>query len=190
MAAIGTMIIDGETLEVWKATLRGNLLGEHFYWELSVNARGAIDGELVEPCAYSVNLLPWQNRVIACLDDLIGEEVEWEDAYDEATGTTQGNFYLYSHDDLRNSKLRILRRDGRLRLEWNSIADTDLPGDRDSDEYALSIDTELTFEGYLVYDCRAEDALGRLRAFVTEETLGTAEPWIVEDHAILRPIIH
>ncbi|RYD49473.1 MAG: hypothetical protein EOP83_25120 [Verrucomicrobiaceae bacterium] len=186
MAGIGTMIIDGEVLEVSRAVLRGNLLGGEFYWDLVVGARGTIDDDDVEPSAYSVNLLAWRNRVIARMDDLIGEEIRWDDAYDAASGNTHGGICLYGHKDILNSKLKLLKGEDGLRLEWNAIADLDLSDDRESDEYALSIDAALTFEGYVLHGYGPEKAFSRIREFVTEEELLPPEPW-VNDSVLLRP---
>jgi hypothetical protein len=76
------------------------------------------------------------------------------------------------------------------RAGGNAIADIDLPDDRDSDRedggLAFSVDSGLSFEGYIVHECAPEDALARLREFVTDEKLQAPEPHLIEENAISR----
>jgi hypothetical protein len=98
-------------------------------WFLEVEAEPETEGEMWAPSISHENL----HFPIRRWMDVVGQEVEWSEPYEEKSGAPNGRFYVFEHQDIPRARLQFLERNGvTFRFDWEGICD--VFGDEEYDQ--------------------------------------------------------
>lgn len=126
------LVLKDKTFAVKRARLSATILDPYWlrtycptgdprlFWSLVVEAEEGAGDEMWEPLASCDNLhFPVRRWV-----DVAGQVAEWSEPYDEETGESNGNFYVFEHGDIARARLHLPERNGvAFRFEWEGVCD-------------------------------------------------------------------
>ena len=165
------MAIGPYVLPVEYSALTAILSTRGFYWQIKIRARGRIGPLRVEPFAYSENLIPLFNRPVQTWQDVLCEDITWTECFDEGLEEWNAKVAYSSHDEIDEGLIRFTAATGMVfRIEWSGVCE-DTGGEffQDLDEIVFCCNTEMEFAGVVVKGIERDEALTKLREFITNQ---------------------
>jgi hypothetical protein len=166
------MSVGPYVFSVKTALLTADLGPNDIVWQVRIWAEeGALAGEIVEPYAYSENLLPLYGKRFSKWQDVLREEISWAECYNEEHGEMNASLNLHVHDCIDNGLIRFTDpEDLCFRVKWTGDIDTSAAEAFEGfPEIKFTCEAEMRFEGIVVRGLTRDQARAKMAEWITDQ---------------------
>jgi hypothetical protein len=186
------MTIGDYSFPVEDARFTGYLEPPNFLWQIRIWAKeGELHGETASPYAYSEDILPFHNRILGKWQDLLTEEIAWEECFNEARRQWHAGIYLFTHDQIDNGLIRFENIKGEMfRAFWSGAIDTTAAEafEKYDDEIPFYCEANIRFCGVTVKGIGIEEASSIIAKFITNQAFSFHKSLGRETHLYLPDV--